>query len=191
MGKQNFCNIYRTAEEKLGHRPTIKISFYCDKFDPNSSYAGMIVYHTYGEHKWRQRRGQGVAGGHRGQSFYVLILCTDNWPRDALQAAGRGRVHDYLYRQYFATEFTRGRTCCAGFAVLQGQAKFSSIYLNMQSGDKRGLKWRSDGSKYVSEEEKVLIEVAIAAWKDRGRGVAVQLPDSVHERVTQGQTGGT
>ena len=75
MGKANFTQIYQDATDALGERPRIKVSYWCNKFRKDANYAGFIVYHTYGSFEWKQREGQGLSGGHRGRSFYVLLLC--------------------------------------------------------------------------------------------------------------------
>lgn len=91
MGKAGFGDTYMSAASALGHRPQIKLSSFCDDYYDYANYAGFIIYHTYGRHTWRQHNNQGLARGYRGQSFYVLILCTDEWPEYALRAAGQGR----------------------------------------------------------------------------------------------------
>lgn len=183
MGKSNFEQIYQDASQFLGERPTVKLSSFCDHFSPKCNYAGMIIYHSYGSYRWKQRPGQGVAAGYRGRSFYVLIMCTDSWPAEALRAAGEGRVHDYLYQQYFNMAYSNKRSCCAGFAVLKGESVYSSVYLNNQSGRVKGLTWSSDGSKYMSQPEKELVAAAVSAWKSRGPGVVAKVPDSLHYRL--------
>lgn len=183
MGKHNFQKIYRDALEQLGERPTIKLSSYCDRYNPTSKYAGMIIYHAYGAYKWQQQPGQGLAGGYRGRSFYVLILCTDTWPENALKAAGQGRVHDYLYQQYFDMDHRSKQSCCAGFAILRGKRVYSSVYLNCQSGSVNGLEWSSDGNKLVSPPEQELIDCALSAWEVRGSGAVVRVPEDLHLRI--------
>lgn len=177
MGKANFGSIYRGAVEDLGRRPCIKISSFCDTYSPHNSYAGIITYHSYGQYTWQQRPGQGVAGVYRGRAFYVLIVCTDTWPTHALRDAGQGRVHDYLYCQYSAMGWSRGRTCCGGFSIQHWATQYSSVWLNTQSGNVRGKSWRSDGSKYLSAHEESLVDIAIDCWKDRGSGAVVRVPD--------------
>jgi hypothetical protein len=183
MGKHNFNQIYKAAAQDLGHRPTIKISAYCDTYSPNRNYAGIIIYHTYGQFEWKQRPGQGVAGGFRGRAFYVLILCTDDWPESARRDAGQGRVHDYLYRQYFAMEYSYGKTCCGGFSVQNGQTCYSSVWLNMQAGSQKRLAWQSDGSKNLSTHEKSLVDIAVEEWKCRGSNIVVRVPDWLHSQI--------
>jgi hypothetical protein len=183
MGKRNFKQMYQDAARDLGETPTIKLSTYCDGYQPNNNYAGIIIYHTYGEYKWQQRPGQGIAGGYRGRAFYVLILCTDNWPSYARRDAGRGMVHDYLYRQYFDMEYSAGKTCCGGFAVLNGIPRYSSVWLNTQSGNVRGRSWQSDGNKNLSTHEESLVDIAIEEWKQRGKGAVVRVPSWLHSQL--------
>lgn len=176
MGKRNFNHIYQAAARDLGQRPAIKLSSFCDTYNTHNNYAGIIIYHTYGQFRWKQRPGQGVAGGYRGRAFYVLILCTDDWPADALKEAGQGRVHDYLYRQYFNMEYRYNQTCCGGFSVLEGSTKYSSIWLNEQTGKVKGKSWQSDGGKYLSAREQDLVDIAVQTWKQGGVGKVVQVP---------------
>lgn len=179
MGKQNFSQLYIEAERELGYRPKVKLSHWCDRYKEDGNFAGMIIYNTYGSHKWKQRVGQGVSGGHRGQSFYVLILCTDEWPESVKRAVGQGRVHDYLYERYFAMSFAQKRTCCGGFAVRNGQLCTSSIWLNMQEGSVHGREWKSDGSKYLSRSEKYLVMMAAQVWAKFGPGRVIPIPDQI------------
>lgn len=88
MGKHNFAAIYQEAVLDLGERPRIKISFFCDQYRPDKDYAGLIVYSTNGNFRWRNERG--VAKGHNGRAFYVMIKCTNDWPRRAFARAGQG-----------------------------------------------------------------------------------------------------
>lgn len=101
---------------------------------------------------------------------------------EALRDVGQGRVHDYLYRQYFAREYSEGRTCCGGFAVLRGQVHYSSIWLNQQSSSIGRLVWKQDGSKYLSQLETGLVDAAVAVWKTNGPGCLVEVPDWVHNQ---------
>lgn len=182
MGKLNFEAIYQGAAEELGTKPGIKLSTFCDPWDPNANYAGLIIYHTYGSYQWRQRQGQGVAGGHNGRAFYVLISCTDNWPPEAFgRAKGKGLVHDFLYRMYFNMEFTAKKSCCGGFSIQQGEIKYSSIWLNQQENLQKGrMSWQQDGSKYLSLHEQTLVNLAIDRWKEAGRGAVAEVPEKLH-----------
>lgn len=183
MGKRNFKHIYQAAARDLGQRP-IKLSAFCDSFHPENNYAGIIIYHSYGRFQWQQRPCQGIAAGHRGRAFYVLILCTDDWPDHALKEAGQGRVHDYLYRKYFNMEYSYGQTCCGGFSVLEGSNKYSSIWLNQQRGKVKGKSWQSDGDKYLSGHERELVDIAIREWKGGGVGKVVQVPNWLHAKLS-------
>ena len=89
-------------------------------------------------------------------------------------------MHDYLYRQYFNMEWCDGKTCCGGFAVLQGETRYSSVWLNCQKGTVGHLSWDTDGNKMLSTAEQALVNEAILAWKQRGRGEVVGVPDHLH-----------
>ena len=76
MGKANFPEIYLGAKAAAGGQAlSIKLSNYCDAYahDPSGNYAGLIIYHKDNAHVWLQ------SDGHRGRSFYVLILNTSRW----------------------------------------------------------------------------------------------------------------
>lgn len=182
MGKLKFEGIYQAATEDLGAKPAIKISHFCDAWDPSANYAGIIIYHTYGSFKWKQRPGQGVAGGYNGRAFYVIISCTDKWPEEAFKRAkGKGYVHDFLYRMYFDMEFTLKKTCCGGFSIQGGETKYSSIWLNKQDNiDKGSMSWEQDGSKYLSLHEQTLVDLAVERWKEAGPGALAEVPEKYH-----------
>ena len=113
----------------------------------------------------------------------MLILCTDEWSDEVMQAAGQGRVHDYLYRRYFNMEYTAGKTCCAGFAVRQGNVSHSSVYLNDHNGFQRGMKWQSDGSKYLSRIEGDIVDLVIHEWKEIGPDRVINIPDWINDQA--------
>ena len=180
MGKKEFHLIYQAAVWALNGRPKIKLSEYSHPYKSESNYARIIIYHTYGSFQWQERAGQGLAAGYLGRAFYVIILCTDNWPAHALKEAGQGRVHDYLYRQYLNLEWSEGWTCCGGFAILKGESRYSSVWLNRQSGRVGQLSWESDGSKMLSNAEEELVKVAITTWRQQDSGTVVDVPDDLH-----------
>ncbi|CAF1407248.1 unnamed protein product, partial [Rotaria sordida] len=80
MGKKNFKDLYRRIKREQGN-VTCEISVFSDKFNPFFQYVGVIVYAIDGKFEWENREG-GRAHGHRGRSFYVIIQCTDKWPKD-------------------------------------------------------------------------------------------------------------
>lgn len=177
MGKKNFPAIYVEATKELGGRPTMKVSHFADKYDASKNYAGVIVYHNEGSFRWFNK--SGIAKGYKGRAFYVIFQCTDYWPDQAFRRAGEGKVHDYLYRLLFDNDFSEKKTCCGGFAVMQGKLKYSSIWLNMQSSNQYRHKWASDGSKMLSDGERLLVDLVFNRWKVNGTGKVIDIPDSV------------
>ncbi|KAL3907842.1 MAG: hypothetical protein SGARI_003340 [Bacillariaceae sp.] len=181
MGKRRFAQIYckiRKALRLADDEPcTIKISYFCDPYSPRKKYAGIIIYHHDGETKWVNQ--DGVAQGHRCQSFYVLIKCTDKWEAGDFRRAGSGMVHDKMYKEMFGQSFEGQVTCCGGFAIMEGEKKYSSWWLNDQSSRKKGTKWSwsSDGKKDLSPEEIEIVDTAIEAWKIKGRNVVIEVPE--------------
>ena len=182
MGKQNFQHIYLAAAQALGERPTIKLSTFCETYKPEKRYMGMIVYHAYGQFKWQQRVGQGLAAGYRGRAFYVLILCTDDWP-----VGVQNEKHRYLYRKYFNMDHRACRACCGGFSVLNGQTEHSSSMVNGSRGSVHGLSWQCDGSHTLSAYEESLVDVAIDVWKRGGPGSVAAVPDWRHVAIMKQQ----
>ena len=182
MGKENFPDIYSKACLELDARPlTFKISDFSDSFDPKKNYAGLILYHHKGKHKWKNTAG--VAKGYNCRSLYVLILCTDDWPTTAFKRAGQGMVHDYLYKRMFGRTacWKGGQTCCGGFSIMKGELLYSSKWLNKQSIRKSKLPWKHDGHKELSKEEKILVSLAVTTWKDYGPNAIKVVPPKVHD----------
>ena len=177
MGKKDFPAIYAEATKELGGRPTMKVSHFADKYDASKNYAGFIVYHNEGSFRWFNN--SGIAKGYKGRAFYVILQCTDSWPAEAFKRAGEGKVHDYLYKLLFDNDFSERKTCCGGFAVMQGKLKYSSIWLNKQSSNQYKHKWASDGSKMLSDGERLLVDLAFDRWKSDGTGKVIDIPDSV------------
>ena len=103
-----------------------------------------------------------------------------------MRDVGHGRVHDYLYRQYFAMEYSAGKTCCGGFAVLKGVLRYSSIWLNMQASRVGELEWTTDGDKNLSHSEQNLVQLGVGAWMRSGPGVLVDIPDEVDRAARSG-----
>lgn len=178
MGKKRFPQLYVAACRSLGvSKLSLKLSHFCSRYSSSKNYAGIIIYHHNGNYKWHNQTG--VAKGYNCRSAYVLILCTDDWPPEAFSRAGQGLVHDYMYRKMFGRSYSDKVSCCGGFAVMKGQTKYSSIWLNQQSSSNTGLRWESDGSKNLSNEEKVLVDLAVSEWKRSGGNRVVHIPDQV------------
>ncbi|CAF1253092.1 unnamed protein product [Adineta steineri] len=148
--------MYQCIKRKLG-TVTCKISYFCDEFDESKNYAGAIIYSIDGEYEWKNKEG-GKANGFKGRSFYLIIQCTNDWPESYLKEAGKGRVHDYLLKNVLGIDYNQKRIACGGFAYVNGELKFSSIWLNRinQTGAE------SDGDKMLSEPEKDLISIFLS-----------------------------
>jgi hypothetical protein len=167
MGKKNFSKIYSDACDNLGlTEGTIKLSNFCSEYEEGSNYAGIIFYHHKGKYKWTNTKG--VARGYRCQSFYVLIQCTDLWEDSDFRRAGQGFVHDKMYQDMFGYSYDEKRSCCGGFAIMEGERKYSSYWLNDQSSQATRLRWQSDGDRNLSKGEKIIVDLAIDAWIREG-----------------------
>jgi hypothetical protein len=183
MGKKDFGAIYRDACCLLGlETASIKVSAFCDKYDPDKNYAGIILYHHGGMYKWKSPKG-GIAQGCNCQSFYVYIRCTDQWSGADFKAAGEGKVHDKMFKDVFRVGFTTKRSCCGGFAIMKGTRKYSSIWLNKQESKRTKLKWESDGSHILSGGEIKLVDLAIDKWIEEGVHKIVHVPRSLHRQI--------
>ena len=183
MGKKNFGAIYRDACVSLGLTAgTIKISHFCDKYDPDKNYAGIILYHHGGKFKWKNSK-TSVAGGFNCQHLYVYIRCTDEWSGKDFKNAGEGRVHDKMFKEMFGVSFRARRSCCGGFAMMKGTRKYSSIWLNQQQSKRTKLTWESDGSQMLSEGETMIVNLALDKWMSEGVDQIVAIPSWMHEKI--------
>ena len=176
MGKKNFKEIYQKAVEHNGS-DSCKISYFSDTYNKDSNFAGMIVYSIDGKYSWRNNAG--LAKGFNGRSFYVVIQCTDEWPDEQKKDAGQGRVHDYLIKNTFGFEFQQAVVCCGGFAILKGEKKYSSVWLNKRH-QKNG---ESDDSHYLSQYEEQLVSCCIDIWKEKGKHHIFQFPENVSQHL--------
>ncbi|CAF3471433.1 unnamed protein product [Rotaria socialis] len=173
MGKKNFKDLYRRIKSEFGS-VSCKTSYFCDKFNASSNYAGAIIYSIDGKFKWENQEG-GKANGFKGRSFYIIIQCTDDWPVEHLKAAGQGRVHDYLLKNVMGIEYDQDRIACGGFAYVNGELRFSSVWLNGRS--QTGAE--SDGNKMLSDLEKVLVTHCFEEYKKHGGNHAFSVPSCI------------
>eukprot|EP00540_Astrosyne_radiata_P014791 CAMPEP_0116839550 /NCGR_PEP_ID=MMETSP0418-20121206/9833_1 /TAXON_ID=1158023 /ORGANISM="Astrosyne radiata, Strain 13vi08-1A" /LENGTH=201 /DNA_ID=CAMNT_0004469681 /DNA_START=370 /DNA_END=976 /DNA_ORIENTATION=+ len=122
------------AERRVGvlAKSDIKISAFSDLYDANKHFAGIIVCNHEGKFQWKNT--DGVAKDYNCRAIYVLILCTDRWPANAFKRAKQGYVHDYIYFQMFGRMYDDKVSCCGGFAMMKGEIKYNSVWLNEQSG---------------------------------------------------------
>ena len=99
MGKKNWSiTHYRAAETEFGVRPKVKISYFCDRYDANAEFAGIVVYACKDSFKWTEN--QSVTG-HNGQFAYVMIKDTGKWKESEFAQAGQGQVHDHVHDAMF------------------------------------------------------------------------------------------
>ena len=172
MGKIDWSSThYLAAQNALGKRPTIKISHFSDKFLPNSNFAGVVVYHFGGKFEWTNMSICDTP--QNGRFAYVMVKNTSKWSSDDFRQAGRGRVHDKVFRETLGEDFATSNASCGGFAIVGGVLKFSSIWLNTS-----GYCRYSDGDKNLSPPEQALVRHAMQAWV-RGANV-VTIPDGLH-----------
>ena len=177
MGKKDFNSIVESAHRARGGELSIKISSFSHRYRSNGCFAGLIVYYKDGKFEWQQ---ESCAATHnyRGKSFYVVIQDTAQWPAAREQRArGQGLVHDYILKHNIGINHdTEGyRVCCGGFAIIQGEVKYSSVWLNMTDGYCNGMSWSSDGSKYMSQLEQHFVDIAIREWKIHGPNHTIPL----------------
>jgi len=181
MGKKNFSStIYNPAKRALGvSTPSVKISYFSDRYRQDGNFAGVIMYHWRGQFKW-----QNTHLGHRGQAFYVAILDTSKWPADAFQAAGQGRVHDYIFKKTFGEDYSNNAAAVGGFAIMNGQLKFSSWWLNDKENTSYANKWYTDGSKDLSWPEQKLVTFAVQEWARHGPHHICSIPAGLDQEIS-------
>ena len=92
-----------------------------------------------------------------------------------MKAAGQGRVHDYLLKNVLGIDYVRNRIACGGFAYVNGELKFSSIWLNQ--ANQTGAE--TDGSKYLSATEKILVAYCFNEYREHGRNHQFSIPSSI------------
>lgn len=177
-GKKNFNQLYKRIKSEL-KEITCKISAYSDEFEEGKNYAGMIVYSLDDQFKWRNDKGR--ARGQNGRSFYIVIQCTDEWPSEVFKEAKQGRVHDYLIRNTLGIEYNQKIVCCGGFSYHDRKLKHSSVWLN--GVDQKGS--RTDGSKYLSDSEKVLVEYCFEKYKELGINKVFELPERIDRLLSE------
>jgi len=169
MGKKDFDSKIRS---RFGREFSCKVSFFSDKYDSSARFAGIIIYHLQNELQWKTSK------GHNARGCYVVIQNTDKWPAGAVHdRAGKGMVHDYLYKYITDVDFTQGpnAVCCGGFAVDKGTTKYSSIWLNKTSNNSCRYSWESDDDKYLSPSERAIVDKVIREWKSRGTNIVVNI----------------
>ena len=169
-GKKDFKGLYKRIKSQIG-KPTCKISYFSDDFNPNKNYAGMIVYAIDGKYQWLNEGGK--AKGWKGRSFYLSIQCSNDWPSDVIRETEQGRVHHYLIKNVLGFDYSQDVVCCGGFAWHNGELKFSSVWLN----GRNQVGWESDGEKNLSPEEKMLVQYCFEKYKENGKHHIFEIPD--------------
>ncbi len=203
MGKKNFKDLYKRIKREHG-TITCKTSYFCDNFNATRDYAGAIIYAIDGKFTWKNHGKNeifdssewdsvsndtflviyliegGKANGYGGKSFYIIIQCTNEWPADCRKAAGQGRVHDYLLKNVMGIEYDQDRIACGGFAYVNGELKFSSIWLNGRNQTDA----ESDGDKMLSEPEKILAIFCFNEYIRHGRNHKFEVPSLVDRALS-------
>merc|ERR1719433_149125 len=140
MGKTKFSQtVYKPACDELydGSAPTLKISHFSDPYQPGKNFAIVIMYGWNGEVTWFNKH-----KGYRGRFLYVAFSNTSEWTADRFREAGRGRVHNFTFKDTFGEEWSDRKACCAGASISEGKLKFSSAWLNDISSRDIGFKYK-------------------------------------------------
>ena len=104
MGKKNWSiTHYQAAEKEFGVRPKVKISYFCDRYDENAEFAGIVIYAIKDSFKWTEHES---VTGHNGQFAYVMIKNTGKWKESEFKRAGEGRVHDAMFKKVMKGDYT-------------------------------------------------------------------------------------
>jgi hypothetical protein len=180
MGKKDFQIFIQQAQAYNGGIVPMKISYFSDLFDPQKNFAGLIVYHVDGQFEWQQDS-SGKTAGFKGRSFYIVIQDTGKWPETQFKRAGQGMIHDHILKSNIGITKDSNRVCCAGFAVMNGVTKYSSIWLNKTENASSPMPWYSDGDKMMSSLESQILDFAVSEWKNRGKNITfgVRLQNNV------------
>jgi len=182
MGKTDFVTTHYQAicnELYQGRAPTLKISHFSDPYEPGKNYAVVNMYHWKGKSTWHNPK-----LGFDGRFLYVAFSCTDNWDGRFFQRAGQGMVHDHIFKETFGESYSSGQASCGGGAVHQGRLKFSSAWLNCaQSTSTSPYSATTDGSKYMTNEERHLLTFAARMWVEKGRNSTHKIPEDLHKSL--------
>lgn len=178
MGKQNFSQIYSWIKEDFGD-VTCKVSYYSDNFNWGCNYSCVLIYGVNGQTTWVNSGGK--ASGCKGRSLYCIIKDTAYFPDQ--RAVGEGRVHYYPIEEVIGTT-KKENILCSGFAFHNNQLKYSSIWLNeSQQLNLNGEYNCSDGSKYLSNKEKILVDFIWKRYKEMGPNAIIDIPWGVERRI--------
>jgi len=182
MGKVDFKQLCKQAQEEIKGSLTLKISAFSDTYDSTKNYAGMIIYAVDGKFTWVNT--DGAAKGYKGRSFYFGILDTGKYPGEALMRdVGNGRVHHHLIKSLTGREFTQDTVCCGGFAIHEGKLKHSSAWLNGRHQMPKDSFGMSDGDKFLSALEGELCDFAVEKWKESGANKVHSLSDALNKKL--------
>lgn len=88
-------------------------------------------------------------------------------------------MHDHLLTSILGIDPDQNRIACGGFAYLYGGLQFSSISLNGASQTTA----ESDGCRYLSDPEKVLVTYCWEEYKKHGAGRVFPIPNSIDEQL--------
>lgn len=189
-GKSDFPYLYRKAKRELGfgtyERPTCKISCDSDYFYSWKNYTGAIIYAINGKFKWINEFGE--ACGRRGQSFYVVVKCTEGWPTDAPET---GVVHARLIDKALGINIRdsnhKGTVCCTGFAYLPNDStrsealSFNSKPLNAENQIPLG--GETNGYRRASEWEEALVRHCWEEYKSKSSSCSFTEAFRVSEKI--------
>lgn len=145
--------------------------------EDNTFNRDAFIFRNHFYHSFLQCIEGGKDIGRRRKSFYIIIQCTDEWPKEYYKEVGQGTVHDYLLKNVLGMDSDQKRIACGGFAYLLGQLKFSSMWLN--GTDQADAP--TDGSRYLSEPEKALVTYCWEEYKRHGTEHVFPIPFSIDE----------
>ena len=102
MGKASWtATHYLAALAALGgQRPTLKLSYHCDRYSPFANYAGIVVYSSGGSFLWPASESR---TGHGGRFAYVVIKNTGKWHDTDFKQQSQGRVYAHVGSNHSTT----------------------------------------------------------------------------------------
>jgi len=182
MGKKDLSKLYKAAKRQNGV-DSCKSSYFCDEFEPNEDYAGLVIYAVDGSFKWRNN--SGVSSGYKGQAFQLIIVKSSKLER--YFEGGCGRVHVALLK-YLLGDVNPDNVMCTGFAIARSSVRgaqpilrFSSVVMNGQN--QKGVGGETDGSKYCSQLEQELVTYMVGHWKANGKHKIFAFPYSLQRKL--------
>jgi len=119
----------------------------------------------------------------KGRFLYIAFQNTNLWQGDRFEQQGRGRVHNFIFKDTFGEDYSENQASVGGAGIKDGKLKFSSLWLNTKTSNNASYqyKWEADGSQYLSNEERALVVFATKKWMAHGKHTTHTVPSQLHD----------